>query len=267
VTGIAPPAEREACASGLAVRVVPCLDVKDGRVVKGTRFVDLRDAGDPVEAAARYADDGADEIVYLDISATPEGRGAAREVVERTARSLFVPLTVGGGVRGAADAERLLRAGADRVAVNSAAVERPELLDELWRSFGTQCIVLAVDAIRSCPGWKVRTEAGRRAWDLDAVAWCREGAGRGAGEILLTSIDRDGTGRGYDLELLEEVVGTVGVPVVASGGAGTYDHLVDGARAGASALLLAGTFHRGELTVHGAKEALARAGIPVRTAA
>ena len=252
-------------ATDLGIRIVPCLDVKDGRVVKGTRFVSLKDAGDPVEAAARYAEDGADEIVYLDISATPEGRGAAREIVERTARSLFVPLTVGGGVRGATDAERLLRAGADRVAVNSAAVERPGLLDELWRAFGSQCVVLAVDAIRAGTGWTVRTEAGRRAWDRDAVAWCREGACRGAGEILLTSIDRDGTGRGYDLELLEEVISAVNVPVIASGGAGSYHHLVEGARAGAAALLVAGTFHRGELTIRGAKEALAGAGLPVRT--
>jgi len=259
--------EREDGATGLKVRLVPCLDVRDGRVVKGTRFVSLRDAGDPVEAAARYAAEGADEIVFLDISATPEGRCAAREVVERTARSLFVPLTVGGGVRSAADAERLLRAGADRVGVNSAAVEHPGLLDELWRGFGSQCIVLAVDAIRAGNGWTVRTEAGRRAWDRDAVSWAREGAERGAGEILLTSIDRDGTGRGYDLELLEEVVAAVNVPVIASGGAGAYGHLVEGARAGASALLVAGTFHRGELTIRGAKEALARAGVPVRMTA
>jgi imidazole glycerol-phosphate synthase subunit HisF len=253
--------------TGLKVRLVPCLDVRDGRVVKGTRFVSLRDAGDPVEAAARYASDGADEIVFLDISATPEGRGAAREVVERTARTLFVPLTVGGGVRSAADAERLLRAGADRVSVNSAAVERPDLLDELSRAFGSQCVVLAVDAIRAGENWTVRTEAGRRAWDTDAVAWARQGAERGCGEILLTSIDRDGTGRGYDLELLEEVVAAVNVPVIASGGAGAYSHLVDAARAGASALLVAGTFHRGELTIRGAKYALARAGLPVREAA
>ncbi len=253
--------------TGLKVRLIPCLDVRDGRVVKGTRFVALRDAGDPVEAAARYASDGADEIVFLDISATPEGRGAAREVVERTARSLFVPLTVGGGVRSAADAERLLRAGADRVSVNSAAVERPELLDDLSRAFGSQCIVLAIDALRAGGTWTVRTEAGRRAWDRDALAWAREGAGRGCGEILLTSIDRDGTGRGYDLELVEEAAAAVNVPVIASGGVGAYDHLVAAARAGASALLVAGTFHRGELTIRGAKEALARAGVPVREAA
>ena len=253
--------------TGLAVRIVPCLDVRDGRVVKGMQFVSLRDAGDPVEAAARYAAEGADEIVFLDISATPEGRGAARDVVERTARSLFVPLTVGGGVRTAQDAEKLLRAGADRVAVNSAAVERPELLDELWRAFGTQCIVLAVDALRSGPGWKVRTEAGRRAWDRDAVEWCREGARRGAGEVLVTSIDRDGTGRGYDLELLEEVVAAVTVPVIASGGVGAYEHLVEGARAGAAALLVAGTFHRGELQIPRAKEILADAGFPMRKTA
>lgn len=254
-------------ATGLKVRLVPCLDVRDGRVVKGTRFESLRDAGDPVASAARYASDGADEIVFLDISATPEGRGAARGVVEATARSLFVPLTVGGGVRSAADAERLLRAGADRVSVNSAAVERPELLDELSRAFGSQCIVLAVDAVREGERWGVRTEAGRRAWDRDAVAWAREGAERGCGEILLTSIDRDGTGDGYDLELLQEIVAAVNVPVIASGGAGAYEHLVAAARAGAAALLVAGTFHRGDLTIRGAKEALALAGVPVRDAA
>ena len=254
-------------ATDLKVRLVPCLDVRDGRVVKGTRFVDLADAGDPVEAAARYAGDGADEIVYLDISATPEGRSAVREVIERTARSLFVPLTVGGGVRSCADAERLLRAGADRVSVNSAAVERPELLDELARAFGSQCVVLAVDAIREGGGWKLRTEAGRRAWDQDALAWSKEGSQRGAGEILLTSIDRDGTGLGYDLKLLEEAAGEVEVPLIASGGVGVYEHLVQGARAGAAALLAAGTFHRGELTISGAKKALALAGVPVRMAA
>lgn len=167
-------------------------------------------------------------------------------------------------MRDCGDAERLLRAGADRVGVNSAAVERPELLDELARAFGSQCVVLAVDAVRDGSGWKVRTEAGRRAWGRDAVAWSREGASRGAGEILLTSIDRDGTGRGYDLDLLGEVVAAVDVPVIASGGAGAYEHLVEGARAGAAALLVAGTFHRGELTIPGAKRALARAGIPVR---
>jgi cyclase len=254
-------------ATDLKVRLVPCLDVRDGRIVKGTRFVNLADAGDPVEAAARYAGDGADEIVYLDISATPEGRSAVREVVERTARSLFVPLTVGGGVRSCADAERLLRAGADRVSVNSAAVERPELLDELARAFGSQCVVLAVDAIREGDGWKLRTEAGRRAWDQDALAWSKEGSQRGAGEILLTSIDRDGTGLGYDLKLLEEAAGAVEVPLIASGGVGVYEHLVQGARAGAAALLAAGTFHRGELTIPGAKKALALAGVPVRMAA
>ena len=251
----------------LKVRLVPCLDVRDGRVVKGTRFADLRDAGDPVEAAARYAAQGADEIIYLDVSATPEGRGAVREVIERTARSLFVPLTVGGGVRSAPDAERLLRAGADRVSVNSAAVVRPELLDELTRAFGSQCVVLAVDALRAGSSWTVRTEAARKASGRDALAWAREGAARGAGEILLTSIDRDGTGRGYDLELLEEVIAAVSVPVIASGGVGGYAHLVEGASAGAAALLAAGAFHRGELTIGGAKEALARAGVPVRMAA
>jgi cyclase len=254
-------------ATGLKVRLVPCLDVSDGRVVKGTRFADLRDAGDPVEAAARYAMEGADEIVYLDVSATPEGRSAVREVVERTARSLFVPLTVGGGVRGAVDAEQLLRSGADRISVNSAAVLRPELVDELAHSFGSQCVVLAVDALRAGASWTVWTEAGRRASGRDVLAWAREGADRGAGEILLTSIDRDGTGRGYDLELLEEVIAAVNVPVIASGGVGSYAHLLEGARAGAAALLVAGTFHRRELTIAGAKESLAKAGVPVRVAA
>lgn len=253
--------------TGLKVRLVPCLDVREGRVVKGTRFEDLRDAGDPVAAAARYATEGADEIVYLDVSATAEGRSAVREVVERTARSLFVPLTVGGGVRGAADAEQLLRAGADRISVNSAAVARPEVLSELARAFGSQCVVLAVDASREGSSWTVWTEAGRRASGRDALSWAQEGADRGAGEILLTSIDRDGTGRGYDLDLLEGVIAAVRVPVIASGGVGSYAHMVEGARAGAAALLVAGTFHRGELTVRGAKEALAKAGVPVRIAA
>jgi cyclase len=251
----------------LKIRIVPCLDVRDGRVVKGTKFVDLCDAGDPVEASRRYGSEGADEIVYLDISATAEGRGAVREVVERTARSLFIPLTVGGGVRNETDAERLLRAGADRVGVNSAAVERPELISELARAFGSQCVVLAVDAARTSEGWRVRTEAGSRAWPLDAVAWAREGAERGAGEILLTSIDRDGTGSGYELDLLRDVVAGVPVPVIASGGVGSYEHLVDGARAGASALLVAGRFHRGEMTIPEAKRVLAAAGVPVRSAA
>ena len=185
----------------------------------------------------------------------------------RTARSLFIPLTVGGGVRSEADAERLLRAGADRVGINSAAVERPALISELARSFGSQCVVLAVDAARDGGGWRVRTEAGRRDWPLDAVAWAREGAARGAGEILLTSIDRDGTGTGYELDLLRSVLEGVGVPVIASGGVGNYDHLVAGARAGASALLVAGRFHRAEMTIPEAKRVLRGAGVPVREAA
>ncbi len=251
----------------LKVRLVPCLDVSAGRVVKGTRFEQLRDAGDPVEAASRYAGDGADELVYLDISATAEGRDAVLPLVERTAETLFIPLTVGGGVRRCAQAEALLRAGADRIAVNSAAVERPELLGELVREFGNQCIVLAIDAIRAGVGWRLRTVGGRREWDRDAIAWAREGVERGAGEILLTSIDRDGTGAGYDLELVETAASGLSVPVIASGGVGAYDHLVDGARAGASALLVAGRFHDRVLTLAGAREALGRAGIPVRTAA
>jgi cyclase len=263
-----------------ALRVIPCLDVDGGRVVKGVKFVDLVDAGDPVELSLRYEAEGADEIAFLDISATIEGRRTALESIRRVREAIGIPLLVGGGVRRVEDASRLLEAGADRVAVNSAAVREPRLIDELAARFGVQCVVLAVDARRKAeqPGaggdapfgagglsWEVVVEAGRKATALEAVQWAREGARRGAGEILLTSIDRDGTGLGYDLELLRAVTAASAVPVVASGGAALSGHFVAGARAGARALLAAGVFHRGELSIRSVKESLAEAGMEVRT--
>jgi imidazole glycerol-phosphate synthase subunit HisF len=262
-----------------ALRVIPCLDVDGGRVVKGVRFVDLVDAGDPVELSLRYEAEGADEIAFLDISATIEGRKTALESIRRVRDAIGIPLLVGGGVRRLEDAARLLEAGADRVAVNSAAAREPKLLDELAARFGVQCVVLAIDAKRltsvdtgarrkeeaGAPSWEVVVEAGRKATGLDAVQWAREGARRGAGEILLTSIDRDGTGTGYDLKLLRAVAAAAAVPVVASGGASLPGHFVDGARAGARALLAAGVFHRGELSIRSVKESLAKAGMEVRS--
>ncbi|HEV2852906.1 MAG TPA: imidazole glycerol phosphate synthase subunit HisF [Thermoanaerobaculia bacterium] len=250
--------------SGLARRVIPCLDVSDGRVVKGVRFRDLVDQGDPAESAFRYAEQGADEIVFLDIGAAPEARDTDVEWVRRTAERVFVPLTVGGGVRGEADARRLLRSGADKVGINSAAVERPELIEELARRFGSQCVVLSVDARRREGGWEVVTKGGRHATGLDALAWIREGVERGAGEILLTSIDRDGTQDGYDLELIAEVTDSVPVPVIASGGAGEPEHLARALEAGAAAVLAASIFHQGTYTVGDVKRVLAGAGFPVR---
>jgi imidazole glycerol-phosphate synthase subunit HisF len=251
--------------SGLARRVIPCLDVRDGRVVKGVRFENLTDQGDPAESALRYAEQGADEIVFLDIGAAPEERDTDIEWVRRTAERVFIPLTVGGGVRSEADARRLLRSGADKVGINSAAVERPELLAELARRFGSQCVVLSVDA-RKRPegGWEVVTQGGRHATGLDALAWIREGVERGAGEILLTSIDRDGTQGGYDLELIAEVSRAVPVPVIASGGAGAPEHLSSALAAGAAAVLAASIFHQGTYTVGEVKRALAGAGFPIR---
>ena len=255
-----------------ALRVIPCLDVDGGRVVKGTKFVDLVDAGDPVELSLRYESEGADEIAFLDISATIEGRRTALDSIRRVREAISIPLLVGGGVRRIEDAARLLEAGADRVAVNSAAVKDPGLIDELAARFGVQCVVLAIDARRKPakagagkPEWEVVVEAGRKATELDAVDWAREGAGRGAGEILLTSIDRDGTGSGYDLELLRAVTSATTVPVVASGGAAMSEHFVEGARAGARALLAAGVFHRGELSIQSVKKSLAEAGLEVRS--
>ena len=249
----------------LKLRVIPCLDVKDGRVVKGVNFVSLRDAGDPVEQAAVYDAAGADELCFLDITASHENRDTILDVVARTAARVFLPLTVGGGVRSIDDMRRLLLAGADKCSVNSAAVARPELVGEAARKFGSQCVVVAVDAKRSsAQGWEVFTHGGRRGTGLDAVAWCRRVAELGAGEILLTSMDRDGTGLGFDLELLRTVCTAVRVPVIASGGVGTLAHFVEGARAGATGLLAASVFHFGEFTITDVKVALAEAGLPVR---
>ena len=246
-------------------RVIPCLDVDAGRVVKGTNFVDLRDAGDPVELAERYDAEGADELVFLDITATHEKRDTIVELARRTADNVFIPFTIGGGIRSVADAQAVLDAGADKVSVNSAAVARPELLDELAAVFGSQCVVLAVDG-RSTgeSGWEVFVAGGRSATGRDVVEWVREGVERGAGEILLTSMDRDGTKDGYDLPQTSAVAEAVGVPVIASGGAGELGHLVEVLHAGADAALAASIFHYGEYTVAEAHAAIAAAGIPVR---
>ncbi len=248
----------------LLPRVIPCLDVDNGRVVKGIQFQGLRDAGDPVELAAAYADQGADELVVLDVSATPEGRGNALEVVRAVRRVLPLPLTVGGGVRQVPDAEALLEAGADKVAVNTAAVRQPGLLDELASRFGCQCTVLALDAARGNGGWGVVIRSGRERTGADAVAWAAEAASRGAGEILLTSWDRDGTGIGYDTELLAAIRAAVPVPIIASGGASGPEHMVDALRAGADAVLAATVFHDGHMTVADLKARLAELGVEVR---
>ena len=250
-------------------RVIPCLDVDSGRVVKGTNFVDLRDAGDPVELAARYDAEGADELVFLDITATHERRETIVELARRTADNVFIPFTIGGGIRSVADAQGVLDAGADKVSINSAAVARPELIDELAEVFGAQCVVLAIDAKRrdledAGAGWEVFVAGGRTPTGRDAVAWAREGVERGAGEILLTSMDRDGTNDGYDLALTRAVAEAVGVPVIASGGAGRLEHLAEALRSGADAALAASIFHYGAHTIAEAKAALAAAGIAVR---
>jgi cyclase len=247
-------------------RVIPCLDVDAGRVVKGTNFVGLRDAGDPVELAERYDAEGADELVFLDITATHEKRDTIVDLARRTADNVFIPFTIGGGIRSVADAQLVLDAGADKVAINSAAVARPELIDELAEHFGAQCVVLAIDAKARAEGegWEVFVAGGRTPTGRDAVAWAREGVGRGAGEILLTSMDRDGTRDGYDLALTAAVAGAVDVPVIASGGAGDLDHLVAALQAGADAALVASLFHFGEHTVAEAKTRLIEAGVPVR---
>jgi cyclase len=245
-------------------RVIPCMDVDAGRVVKGTRFVDIRDAGDPVELAAHYDAEGADELVFLDITATSDKRATVVELARRAADEVFVPFTIGGGVREVGDAQAVLDAGADKVAVNSAAVARPELIDEMANVFGAQCVVLAIDAKRAVEGWEVHVAGGRTPTGRDAVAWAREGVERGAGEILLTSMDRDGTQDGYDLALLQAISAAVDVPVIASGGAGEPRHLVDGLKAGADAVLCASIFHYGQYTVPQVKDALAEAGVPVR---
>jgi cyclase len=255
----------------LAKRIVPCLDVDKGRVVKGVRFVELRDAGDPVELAASYDESGADEIVFLDITASAEGRDLILDVAARTAETVFIPLTIGGGVRSVDDVTMLLRAGADKVAVNTAAVQRPEVITEAAGEFGSQAIVVAIDARRAAgdPGlnWEVFTHGGRTRTGLDAVAWARRACDLGAGEILLTSMDADGTTTGYDLELTAAVARAVPVPVIASGGAGTPDHLadaVDPQLGRAEAALAASVFHFGEFSVLDAKRALEVRGLPVR---
>lgn len=249
-------------------RVIPCLDVKDGRVVKGINFVELRDAGDPVDCAVAYQAAGADEIVFLDITATRESRDTLTDLVERIAERVFIPFTVGGGVRSVDDMRRLLLAGADKVGINSAAVANPQLIAEGAERFGSQCIVCAVDARRRADGtWEVYVAGGSKPTGLDAVAWIEEVVALGAGEILLTSMDRDGTLDGYDLDLLREVTSRIDVPVIASGGVGTLQHMVDGIRLGhAHAVLAASIFHFGTHTVSEAKAALAAAGIPVRLA-
>ena len=253
-------------------RVIPCLDVDAGRVVKGTNFVDIRDAGDPVELAALYDAEGADELVFLDITATSDKRDTVVELARRVADECFIPFTIGGGIRSVEDAQAVLDAGADKVSVNSAAVARPELISELGDVFGAQCVVLAIDAkrcdvpsaARGGPAWEVFVAGGRTATGRDVVEWAREGVRRGAGEILLTSMDRDGTNDGYDLELTRAVAEAVGVPVIASGGAGTLEHLAAALQAGADAALAASIFHYGTYRIREAKEHLAAAGIAVR---
>jgi imidazole glycerol-phosphate synthase subunit HisF len=250
----------------LKTRIIPCLDVKDGRVVKGVNFVDLVDAGDPVEAASAYDAAGADELCFLDITATHENRGTIFDIVERTAERCFMPLTVGGGVREVDDIRKLLEAGADKVSINSAAVHRREFVREAAEKFGSQCVVVAIDAKAVGPGrWELFTHGGRKPTGLDAIAYAREVASLGAGEILLTSMDRDGTKAGFDVALTRAVADSVTIPVIASGGVGTLDHLVAGVKEGhASAVLAASIFHFGTYTIHEAKQCMARAGIPVR---
>ena len=264
----------------LAKRIIPCLDVTGGRVVKGVNFVALRDAGDPVEIAARYNEQGADELTFLDITATSDGRDLILHIIEDVARQVFIPLTVGGGVRSSEDVRRLLNAGADKTSFNSAALARPELIDEVADRYGSQCIVVAIDAKRRTPadearvrpdgaplgaGWDVYSHGGRRNTGLDALDWASEMARRGAGEILLTSMDRDGTRSGFDLQLTRAVSDAIDIPVIASGGVGNLDHLADGITVGgADAVLAASIFHYGEYTIEQAKRYLLARGIPVR---
>ena len=248
------------------VRVIPCLDVKDGRVVKGVNFVDLRDAGDPVEAAIAYDAAGADELCFLDINATHENRGTMMDVVRRTAEACFMPLTVGGGVRTIDDINALLRSGADKVSINSAAVARREFVKEGAEKFGEQCIVVAIDAKRTgSDRWEIFTHGGRKSTGIDAIEYAQEVVSLGAGEILLTSMDRDGTSQGFDLPLTRAIADSVPVPVIASGGVGNLDHLVDGIREGhATAVLAASIFHFGEFTIRQAKDHMVRSGLPMR---
>ncbi|AHI23129.1 imidazole glycerol phosphate synthase subunit HisF [Corynebacterium vitaeruminis] len=255
----------------VAIRVIPCLDVDQGRVVKGVNFEGLKDAGDPVELAARYDAEGADELTFLDVSASKDGRGTMLEVVRRTAEQVFIPLTVGGGVRSEDDVDQLLRAGADKVSVNTSAIARPELLSELSRRFGAQCIVLSVDARRvpegnppQPSGFEVTTHGGSRSAGIDAVEWAKKGEELGVGEILLNSMDGDGTKQGFDLELIEKVREAVSIPVIASGGAGKAEHFPPAIEAGANAVLAASIFHFGEVSIPEVKKAIADAGFEVR---
>ncbi|CAB0517200.1 imidazole glycerol phosphate synthase cyclase subunit [Corynebacterium diphtheriae] len=256
----------------VAVRVIPCLDVKNGRVVKGVNFEGLKDAGDPVELAARYDAEGADELTFLDVSASQDGRGTMLEVVRRTADQVFIPLTVGGGVRSAEDVDQLLRAGADKVSVNTSAIARPELLQELSQRFGAQCVVLSVDARRvpkggkpQPSGFEVTTHGGTRSAGIDAVEWAQKGEALGVGEILLNSMDGDGTKRGFDLELIEKVRHAVSIPVIASGGAGKPEDFPPAIASGADAVLAASIFHFGEVTISEVKKQVAAAGYEVRS--
>ncbi|WP_293950652.1 imidazole glycerol phosphate synthase subunit HisF [uncultured Corynebacterium sp.] len=256
---------------GVAIRVIPCLDVDNGRVVKGVNFENLRDAGDPVELAKRYGEEGADELTFLDVSASKDGRGTMLDVVRRTAEQIFIPLTVGGGVRSVEDVDQLLRAGADKVSVNTSAIARPELLSELSQRFGAQCIVLSVDARRvpeggtpQPSGFEVTTHGGTKSAGLDAIEWARSGEALGVGEILLNSMDGDGTKNGFDIELLEKVREAVSIPVIASGGAGTAEHFPPAIKAGANAVLAATIFHFGEVSITEVKDAIKSAGFEVR---
>ncbi|WP_068428686.1 imidazole glycerol phosphate synthase subunit HisF [Piscicoccus intestinalis] len=255
----------------LATRVIPCLDVDAGRVVKGVNFENLRDAGDPVELAHRYDDQGADELTFLDVTASSGDRETTYEVVRQTAEEVFIPLTVGGGVRTVDDVDRLLRAGADKVGINTAAIARPEVIDEVADRFGAQVLVLSADVRRCRPdgehtdsGFEVTTHGGRRGTGIDAIAWCAQAAARGAGEILLNSMDADGTKAGFDTELIALVRGVVDIPIIASGGAGAVEHFAPAVRAGADAVLAASVFHYGQLTISDVKDALRAEGITVR---
>lgn len=254
--------------SDLAIRVISCLDVKDGRVVKGTNFIDLKDVGDPVELASRYGEEGADELTFLDVSASEEERSTTLDVVRRTAETIFIPLTVGGGIKSSGDVDRLLRAGADKIAVNTAAILRPALLAEIAREFGTQVLVLSIDARRSDAmpsGYEVTTHGGKRSAGIDAISWAKEAAERGAGEILLNSMDADGTKSGFDVEMIATLRATLTLPLIASGGAGKREDFVPAIVAGADAVLAASIFHFGEVRISEVKQSIADAGYRVRS--
>ena len=248
----------------LKKRIIPCLDVKNGRVVKGINFVDLKDAGDPVEQAKIYSDGGADEICFLDITASNENRDTIYDVVERTSKNCFVPLTVGGGVRSIEDINKLLNCGADKVSINTAAVQNSKVVEESSKKFGSQCIVVAIDAKKNGKNWEIFTHGGRNSTGIDAIQFAKKMEESGAGELLVTSMDKDGTQSGYDIDLMKKISSNVNIPVIASGGVGTLDHLAEGISAGASAVLAASIFHYGKYSVKEAKEYLDSKGIPVR---